>query len=175
MMKKILAVLFAALLVLALAACGGKKEDPEPSGTVGMANPWSDVSTAGEAAEGAGVGYFTLPDSGANVGTVTVNWSVFRWMTGLAEARGTVGNAELTIRKGLKENGTDVSGDYGTYEKEWTVDVGGVTVNCFGDKNGMTFKALWTTDNFSYSIFLRDDGATGLGADDTLALVSAVQ
>ncbi len=173
MKKTILAVLFAGLIVLSLAACGAKKDpEPQPSGLVGLANPWTDVAGADEAAEGAGVGYFTVPDSGTKVGNDTLNLTAFRCMTGIAEADGTLGSAELTIRKGLKQDSTDVSGDYTAYAQEWTLENDGVQIRCFGAENGKVLKAVWVTDNFSYSIVL---GGAGLSADDTLALVAAIQ
>ncbi len=62
-MRKIALVLLAVILVLALAACGQTEKKDE----VGMANPWTDVADAQAAADGAEVGYFTVPDKGASL------------------------------------------------------------------------------------------------------------
>ena len=46
-------------------------------------------------------------------------------------------------------------------------------------EDGKTMKAIWQSDNFSYSIMVRGQGdlhdTFGLGPDDTAALVKAVQ
>ena len=59
-MKKILVLILAAILMIALTACGAKETEEENSGE-GSLNPWHDAATADEAADGAGVGYFTVP------------------------------------------------------------------------------------------------------------------
>jgi hypothetical protein len=58
-------------------------------------------------------------------------------------------------------------------------DVGDWTVNCAGNEEGKMMKATWVSDNFSYSIMVRGQGAVydtyGLDEDDTAALVNAIQ
>ncbi len=182
-MKKIIAFALAAVLLLAIAACGNKtaEKEPEPSEEpiANMVNPWSDVADAAAAAEGAGVGYFEVPEDGAQTDGGPLNWYVFRCMKGLAEARGAIGTADLTVRKGLKQNGEDVSGDYTEYKYEWTQDVGGTSVKCSGNEEGRTMRALWTSDNFSYCVLVRGQGdlhdTYGLDEATTAQLVSEVQ
>lgn len=181
-MKKILAVTVAALLLLALAACGAEKTEQkpaEPDVNVGMANPWSEVKDAAAAAEGAGVGYFEVPEEGAETSGGEVHWSAFRCMKGIAQADGCIGSAELTVRKGLKQDGEDVSGDYTEYKYKWTQELDSVTLNCFGNEKGRTMKAIWVTDNFSYCILVRGQGdiydTYGIDADATAALASQIQ
>lgn len=187
-MKKMMAG-FAVLLMLA--SCGktntaNTTTTPEPSNgsqgtseSAGMANPWSDVESAQEAADGAGVGYFMVPENGSDTSGGPVHIDIYRWMKGLAEAKGSVGTAELTIRKGLKQDSADVSGDYNAYKYSWTVEAGDWTVSCWGNEEGKTMKAVWLSDNFSYSFMVRGQGdlAETYGVDDEAVktLAAAIQ
>lgn len=164
----------------ALAEAGLSEEE------VGIANPWTDAETAEAAGEGAGVGYFIVPEENANTSIGPINWFGFQYMNMLAEADGAVGAAELTVRKGVKNpadpvdyDTSDVSGDYTAYAHEWQMEVGDWEVTCFGNEDGKTMKAIWTSNNFSYAIMVRGQGdevdTFGLGAEDTAAIVEAVE
>ena len=172
-MKKILVT---AALALALLLCGAAFSE---EALVGMPNPWSDVETAQAAADGAGVGYFMLPEENLQTSGGQVNWFGFRCMMGLAQADGAIGAAELTVRKGLKQDGEDVSGDYSAYAFQWTQEADGWQVSCFGNEEGRTMKAIWVSDNFSYCILVRGQGdyydTYGLDAEAIGALVAAIQ
>ncbi len=157
----------------------GAEEEAEEEAEAGMANPWSDAETAEEAAEGAGVGYFLVPENGTEVIGGRIDWFGFRYMDRLAEADGAVGAAELTVRKGLKQDSEDVSGDYTEYAYTWTQEADGWEVTCYGNEEGRMMKAVWLSDNFSYSVMVRGQGdfytIYGLGAEDVIALVTAIQ
>ena len=178
-MKKLMMIALAAAMALTLAACGSGGSEPEAEETEGMANPWTEVETPEEAAEGAGVGYFQVPEEGTETSGGPVNWFCFQYMEGIAEADGAIGAAELTVRKGLKQDSTDVSGDYTEYAYTWTQEADGWQITCFGNEEGRMMKAIWLSDNFSYSITVRGQGdlynTYGLGADDVVALVTAIQ
>ena len=152
--------------------------EDEPA-SVGMANPWTEVETAEAAADGAGVGYFMVPEENMETSVGPVNWYGFSCMEGIAEADGAIGVAELTVRKGLKQDGEDVSGDYTEYASTWTVEADGWQVTCFGNEAGRAMKAIWLSDNFSYSIMVRGQGDVyytyGLDEEIIDALVSAIQ
>ena len=154
-------------------------EGAEEESVIGMPNPWVDAASAEEAAEGAGVGYFLVPEGGTEIVGGRIDFGAFRYMKGLAEAEGWVGAAELTVRKGLKQDSTDVSGDFTEYAYTWTVEADGWEVTCFGNEEGRMMKAIWLSDNFSYSIVVRGQGdyymTYGLGAEDVVALVTAIQ
>ena len=147
--------------------------------TTGMANPWTDVETADEAADGAGVGYFLVPEENMDTTGGIVNWYGFQYMEGIAEADGAIGAAELTVRKGLKQDTTDVSGDYTEYAYEWTQQTEDWEVECFGNEEGRAMKAIWLSDNFSYSIMVRGQGdlydVYGLDEEAVRALVASIQ
>jgi len=139
-------------------------------GNTGMANPWTDVTSADEAAAGADVGYFMVPENNTDYNGHQVYITEFRCMEHLAEARGSIGAAELTIRKGLKQESDDVSGDYNEYAHSWSFKTDdGFTVNCYGNEEGKTMKAIWLSDNFSYSINVMGQGDVSdtYGLDDT--------
>ena len=154
--------------------------------SVSMPNPWTEADSAKAAADGAGVGYFTLPDAGTEVVGGPIGWDNYRYMDLLAEANGYVGAAELTVRKGVNRpdhevsyDTTDVSGDYTAYAHEWTIETNGWQIRCFGNEEGRVMKAIWSSDNFSYCILVRGQGdirdVYGLGADDIAALVDAIE
>lgn len=124
--------------------------------SVGLANPWSDARTADEAARNAGVGNLQLPADGTQLDGSSLSWSTYRHMEHVAEAIGTIGTTEIDVRKGLANDGADVSGDYNTYAKEWELESGGKTARCFGDEDGKASKVVWTSDGFCYSITTRD-------------------
>ena len=181
-----LALALALILPAALAGCGksAAPSEPEPApegeaGFVSMANPWTETDSPEAAAEGAGVGYFTVPEEGFMTSAGPVSWEVFPCMKGLAQANGHVGATELVMRKGLRQDGEDVSGDYSEYKYAWTQTVGGTEVRCFGNTEGKTERALWLSDNFSYSFLVRDlddeSASVGLDADATAALVGATE
>ena len=115
-----------------------------------------------------------------------IGWEFYRYMDLLAEANGYVGAAELTVRKGVNRpdhdvgyDTADVSGDYTAYAYEWTIEAGGWQIRCFGNEEGRTMKAIWSSDNFSYCILVRGHGGLrnvyGLGSDDIAALVGAIE
>ncbi len=176
-MKKMLAILLAAALLLALAACGAAKDEAPES--VGMANPWSDVDSAEAAAKGAGLDQFLLPAADTETSGGPIGWSGYRCMEGLAEADGYVGAAELTARKGLPQEGGDVSGDYTEYAFSWTQDVDGCEVSCFGNEEGRMMKAIWTADGFCFSLMVRGQGdlytTYGIDAEAVALLVGAIK
>ena len=146
---------------------------------IGLANPWTEVETPDEAAEGAGVGYFMVPEENMETPVGPVNWYGFRYMEGVAEADGAIGVAELTVRKGLKQDTEDVSGDYTEYALAWTIEADGWQVDCFGNEEGKAMKAIWLSDNFSYSIMVRGQGDVydTYGLDEAIidTLVTAIQ
>ncbi len=180
-MKRIVLIALTAALLLALAACGNAAQEQEKNnmGYTNMANPWTDVDSAEAAAEGAGVGYFMVPEKDIRLSISPMDITAYRCMKGVAQANGYIGAAEMTIRKGLKQDYEDVSGDYNAYKLSWTQELDGVQVQCFGNVEDQAIKTIWVTDNFSYSLNVRGQGDTrdtfGLNAADVAALVAGIQ
>ncbi|MBQ3280826.1 MAG: hypothetical protein IJH41_00305 [Eubacterium sp.] len=181
-----LAVIMAMAMTFTLAGCGqsGQEQPEEPAQeeepAVGMPNPWSDVATAEEAAEGAGVETFECAGIETSLGTTEPE--VYRWMKGLAEAQFPIAAVDMTIRKGtdaltdVAEG--DISGDYNEYKYTWTQDVDGTEVTCSGNRKGESTKTLWSKNGYYYSISAFGAGGDddfGLSEDDVKALVSGVK
>ena len=143
----------------------------------GLANPWSDVGSAEEAAKGAGIDSFVIAeDPGLDLGQLFER--TYRCMDGIAEARLEFPASALTVRKGTKAEEGDISGDYTEYANTWTQDVNGIEVTCFGNREGDAAKSIWTVDNMYFSIVaegLGGDQDFGLNAERLTAMVSSIQ
>ena len=148
-------------------------------GGIGMANPWSEVATLEEAAEGAGLEGFSIPE-GAEISLGEVKLDQARCMEGLAEAVVEYPAVEMTIRKGsasIAEDG-DISGDYNEYANTWTQNIKGLEVTCFGNREGDATKTIWQVDDTCYSITaygLGGDTDYGLSPDDLNSLINGIQ
>ena len=144
-----------------------------------MANPWSDVASAQEAAAGAGLDGFDVPeDAITSLGDMRV-WS-YRCMDGIAEAVCEFPAVEMTIRKGTSAAAQDgdISGDYNEYTHSWTQNIKGLEVTCFGNREGYATKTIWTLGDTCYSITaygLGGDTDFGLSADDLNSLINGLQ
>ena len=147
--------------------------------SVGMANPWSDVESAEEAAKGAGIDSFVIAeDPGIDLGE---NFErTYRCMDGIAEAYLEYPASALTVRKGTDayaEEG-DISGDYTEYANTWTEDINGIEVTCFGNREGDASKSIWTVGDMYFSIVaegLGGDEDFGLNAERLTAMVNSIQ
>ena len=143
----------------------------------GLANPWSDVGSAEEAAKGAGIYSFVIAeDPGLDLGERFER--TYRCMDGIAEARLEYPASALTVRKGTIAEEGDISGDYTEYANTWTQDVNGIEVTCFGNREGDATKSIWTVDNMYFSIVaegLGGDQDFGLNAERLTAMVNSIQ
>jgi len=193
-MKKrtVLTMLLAAVMLgTLLAGCGSKKEEPaaaeEPAAeeeqteetgeSTQLANPWSDVASAEEAAKGAGLDSFVIPDDPALDLGELFN-TTYRCMEGIAEATLEFPASALTVRKGTAAEDGDISGDYTEYKNTWTQDVDGIEVTCWGNREGDATKSIWSVDGVYYSIIaegLGGDEDFGLNAERLAAMVSTVR
>ena len=101
-------------------------------------------------------------------------------MDGLAETTVEFPAVEMTIRKGKSDVATegDISGDYNTYANEWTQNVKGLELKCFGNREGDATKTIWTVDDYCYSITVQGLGGDedyGLSPDDLNSLINGIQ
>ena len=153
--------------------------DDEGEGTgTGMANPWQTADSAQAAAEGAGLDGFDIVDTEISLGKVVPE--EYRYMDGIAEAVIPVGAVDMTIRKGLASAATegDISGDYNSYDNEWTQNIKGLEVKCAGNREGEATKTIWMVDDTCYSITAYGAGGDddfGLSADDLSTLINGIQ
>lgn len=159
---------------------GAMPDNGGENGQAGVANPWSDVGSAEEAAAGAGFDSFAVPE-GVEIGLGEVRSDAYRCMDGLAEVIVEFPAVEMTIRKGLRELEIaegDISGDYNEYNYDWKVDVDGTEVWCFGNREGEATKTIWNDGTYDYSIVvlgLGGDEDYGLPSDDVVTLVSGIK
>lgn len=156
---------------------------PEESGETGIANPWSEVGSLAEAAEKAGLDGFDIAE-GSEISLGKLDVSAYRCMDGLAEAVIEFPASEIRIRKGLASVAAqgvgegDISGDYGEYKYNWTQNIKGLEVKCFGNREGDASKTIWQLDDMCFSITatgLGGDEDFGLNADDISSLINGIQ
>lgn len=148
-------------------------------GNIGMANPWSTADSLEDAAKGAGLDMFSIPEE-AEISLGEVKLTEARYMEGLAEAVVEFPAVEMTIRKGnasVAQDG-DISGDYNEYANTWTQNIKGLEVTCFGNREGDATKTIWQVDDTCYSITaygLGGDTDYGLSPDDLNSLINGIQ
>jgi hypothetical protein len=152
---------------------------PEEGEEVGMPNPWSDVASLEEAAAGAGIDGFSIPE-GAEISLGEVKLTQERCMKEIDEEVVEYPAVEMTIRKGnssVAENG-DISGDYGEYANTWEQNIKGLVVTCFGNRKGEATKTIWQVDDTCFSITaygMGGDEDYGLSPDDINSLINGIQ
>lgn len=145
----------------AAASSEATSSEAASSQSAGMANPWQEAASAEEAAKGAGIESFALPEGAiADLGEPFA--ITYRYMDGMAEARYEFPASAVTVRtaKIVEGDSFDISGDYNTYAHEWTENIGGVQVACAGNREGDSTKTYWGEGDVAHSLV-----AEGLGGD----------
>ena len=148
----------------------------EEGAEVGIANPWSDVASAEEAAAGAGIDAFEVADS-YTVGDLAFTINRFSCMQDLAEADYDGGASELVVRKGRGMAEDEVHGDYNDYGSTWSDAAREVTVTCRGFEPEIANLITWTSDDYVYAIMVHGLGGENFGvpAEEVAGLVSQIQ
>ena len=146
---------------------------------VGMANPWTEADSLAAAAEGAGLDGFDVAE-GSQISLGEIKGEHYRYMDGIAEITFPIAAVEMTIRKGTTAAAPDgdVSGDYNEYAHNWEQNIKGLTVQCFGNREGEATKTIWTSGDYSYAILAYGAGGDddfGLSADDLNSLINGIQ
>ena len=166
-MKKIMMYTLCALLLLSLAACGGKSApQPAPSGeNVQIPNPFTDCDTLEDAAKLAGFG-LTAPD--AVDGFPGRSIQVMNGSQPMIQVY--YGDGALCVRKAIADSeSADISGDYTTYDTQDTLTVDGLDVAVRGGGDLLNV-AIWTSGGCAFSIQTND----GLDAETMTALIRSV-
>ena len=143
--------------------------DVEPIET---ANPWQGAASADEAAQGAGLNSFVLPQA---LSCFPGGYeTAFLYMESLAEVVYSDETCRLVLRKGLGED--DISGDYNEYPDSWELEHEGLTIHCAGSGNTVSL-ARWVSDGNAYSLGFYPDNAAapGLSQDEIISLVSQIR
>lgn len=141
---------------------------------------WTQVKTAKEACEGAGLD--TLADLNGTKITMgalgEMGEITYRYMDGVAQIFCPAGAVEMSVIKGKVPSGVDgdVSMDSTPYKYEWTQDVDGQEVKCFGNREGEATKTIWTAGDYNYAVVAYGAGGDddfGLSAEDVAIMVIA--
>lgn len=180
-MKRLFAYVLALMMVLSLAACGGKpaeKTGPEvlDGETTQIPNPWVECSTLADAEALAGFD-FTVPDAVEGYdGTryidaighemIEVIYPGADDTEDVESTDSTENSVEVRLRKA--PGSEDISGDYNSYSDEHTAELDGVTVTLRGN-DGLVMTAIWTDGDYAYSIT-----CNGMAEDAVLALAASM-
>ena len=105
---------------------------------------------------------------------------IYRYMDGIAQIFCPVAAVEMSVVKGRVPSGDngDVSMDGTAYAHEWTQDVDGLEVKCFGNREGEATKTIWTAGDYNYAVMAYGAGGDddfGLSAEDVAVMVNAVK
>lgn len=140
---------------------------------------WTECATAQEAAQGAGLDSLVdLNGTTISLGELGTMGSItYRYMDGVAQIFCPAAAVEMSVIKGVVPAGEgDVSFDNNTYAHEWTQDVDGQEVQCFGNREGEATKTIWTDGKYNYAVVAYGAGGDddyGLQAEDVAIMVSA--
>ncbi len=142
---------------------------------------WTQAATAEEACKGAGLD--SLADLNGTQTTLGVLGEMgdikYRYMDGVAQIFCPAAAVEMSVIKGRIPSGNDgdVSLDSTPYKYEWTQDVDGQEVKCFGNREGEATKTIWSAGDYNYAVVAYGAGGDddfGLSAEDVATMVSAI-
>ena len=143
---------------------------------------WTQAATAEEAAKGAGLDFLAdLNGTQTSLGVLGEMGAItYRYMDGVAQIFCPVAAVEMSVIKGRIPSGNDgdVSLDSTPYKYEWTQDVDGQEVKCFGNREGEATKTIWTAGDYNYAIVAYGAGGDddfGLRTEDIVTMVNAVK
>ena len=104
----------------------------------------------------------------------------YRYMDRVVQTFCPAAAVEMSFIKGKIPSGTDgdVSLDNTPYKYEWTQDVDGQEVKCFGNREGEATKTIWSAGDYNYAVVAYGAGGDddfGLCAEDVATMVNAVK
>lgn len=142
-----------------------------------VAAGWTEAASTDEAAEKAGLDLFIVDPEGLSLGDVLE--AKYSYKEGVAQANYSIAAVEMFVKKGLSSiDEGDISEDTNEYKHEWTQNIKGLEVKCFGNREGEATKTIWTSGDYSYAILAYGAGGDddfGLNADDVSSLVNSIQ
>ena len=162
---------------------GGSETDEtaEAAGADGEQTNWTEAATAEEAVQGAGID--AVADMNGTVISLgelgTMGDVTYKYMDGAVQVSCPAAAVEMFVIKAKAStvNG-DASFDAAEYAHEWTQDVDGQEVKCFGNREGEATKTIWTAGDYSYAVLAYGAGGDddyGLGAEEVAIMVNAVK
>lgn len=143
---------------------------------------WTEAATAEEAAKGAGLD--SLPDLNGTKTSMGVLGEMgaitYRYMDGVAQVFCPAAAVEMSVIKGRIPCGVDgdISLDSAPYKYEWTKEIGGQEVKCFGNREGEATKTIWSAGDYNYAVVAYGAGGDddfGLREEDLVTMVQAVK
>ena len=141
-----LAAAMAAMLAVALVACGEKNEpaaDDEGS-TVQIPNPWTTYTTLADAEAAAGFA-LSVPET-----VMSKDITLIQAMDGgIIQVSYGSSDARVLVRKGPGSG--DISGDYNSYPSTQIITVDDVAVTVKGSEDRFS-TAMWAAKGYSYAI-----------------------
>ena len=159
----------------------GAGETEETAGADGEQTNWTEAATAEEAVQGAGID--AVADMNGTVISLgelgTMGDVTYKYMDGAVQVSCPAAAVEMFVIKAKASTvNSDASFDAAEYAHEWTQDVDGQEVKCFGNREGEATKTIWTAGDYSYAVLAYGAGGDddyGLGAEDVAIMVNAVK
>lgn len=139
---------------------------------IGIPNPWVYTSDLNEAVTGSGIDFMGVAEESME-GLTLLTYGYIKGS--IIEAQYDVNGVEMTVRKSPTLSGLELSGDYNTYSKTWTVNFKGVNVECNGDGETLNLAYInGVENNYSISYNAGNEGQ-GLTVDQLQSIVMGLQ
>ena len=172
-MKRVATIAMAMALVLALSGCAASASSKSSSATMSASDvsasasaaSWTSVISAAEAAKGAGLTSFSMPDRTVIADIVFTN-PAYSYTTGVAQAKYDNG-ASLIIRKDDGSHSAQLTdSDVSKLTATWTKTYEGVEVTCHGVARGAATYITWKTNAGEYGVTLQSTDSKELAMDE---------
>ena len=147
----------------------GPEPEPGPIGPGGT-NPWTEATTAEEAAQGAGLESFSVAGK-ISAGGKTLSNPTYSFTSTVAQATYGKDSVRVLARKGTGSSGPELHGDYNNYPAIWSQDQDGITILCAGDEQGAAKLVEWSFGGYSFSATVEE---ASMSADEVAKLVKSI-
>lgn len=139
---------------------------------------WDKQASKEDALAAIGMESFEIPE-GAEIRLGAVTAGEYRTHEGAVKVNVAYPAVDMFVYKAAEDiNGGDPTFEGNEYANEWTQDIDGITVTCYGNNEGDATKTVWTIDGYSYAIIVHGLGGEidfGLHAEDLAAVVPGIQ
>ncbi|MBP3870337.1 MAG: hypothetical protein J6E46_05120 [Faecalicoccus sp.] len=139
---------------------------------------WDKQASKEDALAAIGMESFEIPE-GTEIRLGAVTAGEYRTHEGAIKVNVAYPAVDMFVYKAAEDvNGGDPTFEGNEYANEWTQDIDGITVTCYGNREGEATKTVWTRDGYSYAIRVHGLGGDldfGLTADDLAAVVPGIQ
>ena len=138
---------------------------------------WTEVKSVMDAAQGAGINGFGVPEN-VSVGGAPFSNPQYAYGEGVAQVTYNQDYASLIVRKADASHASSISDrNPSEFEHTWKQSVSDVDVTCYGAFEGLATLVTWTDSGSEYGITYREaDGEEGGGMyeEDVESLVDSV-